>query len=66
MASKKPAKVASYQKEVNTVIGSSVLYFGNTDKPFTCPSCGRVFIKGFFFEKDGKAGCTRNCLAEQI
>jgi hypothetical protein len=66
MASKKPAKVASSQKTVNTLIGSSVLYFGNVDKPFTCASCGRVFIKGFFFEKDGKAGCTRVCLAEQV
>ena len=62
MASKKPAKVAFNEKKVNTNIGSSVLYFGNRDRPFTCASCGRVFIKGFYFEKDGKSGCTRSCL----
>ena len=66
MASKKPAKVAFNEKKTNTSIGSSVLYFGNVDRPFTCLSCGRVFIKGFYFEKDGKSGCTRSCLTELL
>lgn len=66
MASKKPAKVSSHDKKVNTLVGSSVLYFGNPDKPFNCPACGRVFIKGFTYEKDGKSACTRNCLAKQL
>lgn len=66
MASKKPAKVSSHEKKTNTLIGTSVLYFGNPDKPFTCPACGRVFIKGFTYEKDSKSACTRQCLAELL
>lgn len=66
MASRKPAKVSSHDKKVNTLIGSSVLYFGNPDKPFSCPSCGRVFIKGFTYEKDGRSACSRECLKQQI
>lgn len=66
MASKKPAKVSSHDKKVNTLVGSSFLYFGNSDKPFNCPTCGRVFIKGFAYEKDGKSACTRGCLTELL
>lgn len=66
MASKKPAKVSSHEKKVNTFIGNSVFYFGNRDKPYSCASCGRVFIKGFVFEKDSKSACTRQCLAELL
>jgi hypothetical protein len=67
MASKKPARGYTYdQKVANTLIGNAVLYFGNTDKPFSCPACGRTFVKGITYEKDSKSACSRACLAELI
>lgn len=66
MAGKKPAKVSTHEKKVNTVIGSAVMYFGNASVPFNCPSCGRVFVKGIFYEKDGKKACTRRCLEQLL
>jgi hypothetical protein len=66
MASKKPAKVSSHEKKINTAIGSAFYYFGNTNKPFTCSACGRVFVKGIAYEKDGKSACTRGCLTQLL
>ena len=64
MASKKPAKVSTHEKKVNTVIGSAVLYFGIGDRVFVCPSCNRTFSRGIFYEKDKKQACTRQCLKD--
>lgn len=60
--SKKPAKVASNEKVKQNLIGSPVLYIGNSSKHFNCPVCGRTFIKGFFYEEKGKSACSRTCL----
>jgi hypothetical protein len=62
MASKKPAKIASYEKVANTLIGSAVLYFGIMDRHFTCPSCNRSLSKGIIYEKDKNQACSRRCL----
>jgi len=66
MAGKKPAKVASYQKVANTLIGSAVLYFGIGDRRFACPSCNRTLSKGIVYEKDKTQACSRRCLAEKL
>ena len=66
MVGKKPAKVASYEKVANTLVGNAVLYFGIGDKRFNCPSCNRVLSKGIIYEKDKTQACSRKCLAERL
>ena len=62
MASKKPAKVSTHEKKVNTVIGTAILYFGIGGRVFDCPDCGRTFSRGIFYERDKKQACSRQCL----
>ena len=62
MATKKIAKVASYEKVIKVIMGNPIMYFGSSDKPFNCPVCSRGIVKGIIYEKDSKKACSRNCI----
>jgi hypothetical protein len=59
------AKMAIDEKNKSTLIGNHVRYVGLGGKFYCCPTCNRTFSRGFYYENNGKTGCTRNCLQNQ-
>lgn len=66
MAGKKPAKLASNEKQKNETIGKHIRYIGMGDKFYSCPTCSREFRRGFFWEEGVKNGCSQSCLKVQL
>lgn len=62
----KRAKLASDGKNTKDNIGHPVRYLGIGGKCYICPSCGRTFSRGFYYEEGGKNACSRTCLTKQI
>jgi transposase-like protein len=61
----KRAKLAIDNKIKKELVGTHVRYMGLGGIRYVCPNCGRSFIRGFYYEADGKNGCTRGCLINQ-
>lgn len=61
----KRAKLSSDSKNKKDLVGTHVRYMGLGGVSYICPSCRRSFIRGFYYEADGKTGCTRGCLIAQ-
>jgi len=62
----KKAKLASDGKERESAVGNHVRYLGLGGKRYCCVSCNRSFSRGFYYENNGKSGCTRRCLKIQL
>lgn len=65
MASKKPAKpIAGQNRDKGPQLpGKAVLFYGMSGaKPFCCPTCGRQFVRGIFYEENNQGYCTRRCI----
>lgn len=62
----KKAKIASEKQKPKALIGNHVRFMGLGGNRYICPNCDRSFIRGFYYEADGKNGCTRTCLKNQI
>lgn len=60
------AKMATDVKQKNEVVGKHIKYIGMGNSWYVCPHCERKFLRGFFWESDGKNGCSQTCLKAQI